>query len=53
MIGQITTRMRETLDIETILKTAVAEIRQTLGLREAEVRLQVAEESNSPEVEHE
>jgi GAF domain-containing protein len=53
MIGQITTRMRETLDIETILKTAVAEIRQSLGLREAEVRLQVAEESNSPEVEHE
>jgi GAF domain-containing protein len=47
VIGQITTRMRETLDIETILKTAVKEMRQSLELREAEVRMQLAENSKS------
>jgi GAF domain-containing protein len=50
VISQITTRMRETLDIETILKTAVKEMRHSLNLREAEVRLQLAEESESIEV---
>ena len=43
VIGQVTTKMRETLDIETILKTAVKEMRQSLALSEAEVRLQLAE----------
>jgi len=36
---QVTTRMRETLDIETVLKTAVQEVRQALGLSEVVVRL--------------
>lgn len=53
MISQITSKMRETLDIETILKTAVTEIRQSLGLSEAEVRLQLAEGNKTPEVDHE
>ena len=53
LIGQVTTRMRETLDIETILKTAVKEMRQSLALSGAEVRLQLAEESNPAEVSHE
>jgi GAF domain-containing protein len=53
LISQVTTRMRETLDIETILKTAVMEIRQSLGLSEAEVRLQLAEGSKPSEVSHE
>jgi GAF domain-containing protein len=52
-IGQVTTRMRETLDIETILKTAVKEMRQSLALSGAEVRLQLAEESNPGEASHE
>ncbi|MGB8213411.1 MAG: hypothetical protein WCE68_07610 [Anaerolineales bacterium] len=52
VIGQVTSRMRETLDIETILKTAVMELRQSLALREAEVRLQLAEESQSTEGSH-
>jgi GAF domain-containing protein len=37
LVGAITTRMRETLDIDTVLQTAVHEIRETLGLTEAEV----------------
>jgi hypothetical protein len=45
--------MRETLDIETILKTAVKEMRQSLALSGAEVRLQLAEEPNPGEVSHE
>jgi hypothetical protein len=47
MIGQITARMRETLDIETVLKTAVKELRQSLGLSEAEIRMQLAD-GNDP-----
>ena len=50
VVGQITTRMRETLDLETILKTAVKEMRQSLELSEAEVRLQLPGENKSIEV---
>ncbi len=39
MVGEVTTRMRETLDIETVLKTAAIEIYTALGLTEVEVRL--------------
>lgn len=53
MIAQVTTRMRETLDIETILKTAVKEMRQSLALSGAEVRLELAENSDPAEVSHE
>jgi len=38
-ISQITSQMRETLDIETVLQTAVRELRRTLNLAEVEVRL--------------
>jgi GAF domain-containing protein len=37
--SEITTRMRESLDIETILKTTVQEVRQALDLPEVVVRL--------------
>ena len=53
VIAQVTTRMRETLDIETILKTAVKEMRQSLALSGAEVRLELAEKSDPAEVSHE
>ena len=53
VIGQVTSKIRETLDIETILKTAVKEIRQNLALSEAEVKLRLSEESFSTEVGHE
>jgi GAF domain-containing protein len=41
-ISQITSRMRETLDIDTVLQTAVQEMRKSLNLKQAEVRLQNA-----------
>lgn len=39
MVGEITSRIRETLDIDTILKIAVQEIGEKLGLPNAEVWL--------------
>lgn len=39
LIGEITARVRETLDVETVLKTAAQEIRQALGLPELVIRL--------------
>jgi len=40
-LGQATARMRETLDIDSVLRTAVQEIKQTFKLNQAEVRLQL------------
>jgi GAF domain-containing protein len=37
--GQVTARMRETLDVDTVLQTAVREIGQALGLAALDVRL--------------
>jgi GAF domain-containing protein/HAMP domain-containing protein len=39
VIAEITTRMRETLDMETILKTAAQEVRRSLGLPEVVIKL--------------
>jgi hypothetical protein len=39
VVGEVTARMRETLDIETVLKTAADEMRQALELPEVSVRL--------------
>jgi GAF domain-containing protein len=39
LVGEITSRMRETLDIETVLKTATDQMRRALDLNEVEVRL--------------
>ena len=39
MIGHIAGRVRETLDIETVLKTATLEMRRVLDLDEVEVRM--------------
>ena len=39
LVGEITARMRETLDVDTVLQTAVSEIGQTLGISKVEVRL--------------
>lgn len=48
MVAGITARMRETLDMETLLRTSAQEIRQVLGLPEVTVRLAV-----SPDLERE
>jgi GAF domain-containing protein len=39
LVGEITTRMRESLDVETVLQTAAREMRTALDLEEAEVRI--------------
>jgi GAF domain-containing protein len=39
LTGEVTARMRETLDMEMVLKTAVQEVRHALGLPEVVVRL--------------
>jgi GAF domain-containing protein len=38
-IATVTSRMRETLDLETVLRTSAHEIQRALNLQEAEVRL--------------
>jgi GAF domain-containing protein/CHASE3 domain sensor protein len=48
LIGQVTARMRESLDLETILKTAAGEMRQALGLDKLAVRLATKETHNGP-----
>ena len=39
LTGEVTARMRETLDMDTILQTAVREIGDALGIAEVEVRM--------------
>lgn len=39
LVGEITSRMRSTLEIETVMQTAVREIQQVLKLAEVELRL--------------
>ena len=43
VLSEITRSMRETLDVETILQTAVQEMRQALNLEEVEVRMGIEE----------
>jgi GAF domain-containing protein len=39
IIGSVTARMRESLDMDTVLRTAAQEVRQALGLPEVVIRL--------------
>jgi GAF domain-containing protein len=48
VIGKAGNRMRQTLDLETVLRTAANELRQALGLESAEVRLGLASDEESP-----
>ena len=45
LIGEVTDRLRATLNVDTVLRTAVRELRETLGLAEAEVRIGPGSES--------
>ncbi len=45
--GEVTARIRQTLDIQTVLRTAVEEIQRTLGLPEVVISLAPAEEERS------
>jgi GAF domain-containing protein/HAMP domain-containing protein len=39
LVGQVATSMRETLDVDAVLQTAVSQMRQALGIAEVEVRI--------------
>jgi GAF domain-containing protein len=43
VVGQVATQMRETLNVDAVLQTAVREMRQALGIAEVEVRLDTAQ----------
>ncbi len=52
LVGEVTARMRETLDVETVLKTAAREIGEALELAALDVRLSLAETLPSNEPQH-
>jgi GAF domain-containing protein len=52
-VGQATAKMRETLDIESVLRTAVNEIKRSFNLENAEVRLQLTDPIEKPAPERE
>ncbi len=49
LVSEVTARIRETLNIETVLKTAVEEIREALQLERLVVRLGTPEDDTAPE----
>ncbi len=49
LVGQVTSRIRETLDVETVLKTTADEMRAALGLERLVVRLGTPEPDNQPQ----
>ena len=44
LVGEITTRMRESLDMEAVLKTAVQEIGERLGLHDIAIQLEMQQD---------
>jgi GAF domain-containing protein len=50
MIGDVTSHMRQSLDMETVLKTAVREIGETLGLAALDIRVSTGKESHHADV---
>jgi GAF domain-containing protein len=51
IIGEVTARIRETLDVQTVLETATQEVTEALGLAGADVRLRLADTSPADETE--
>ena len=45
LITEFSSRLRETLDMDTVVKTALEEMKKTFGLDEAEVRLNISNEN--------
>lgn len=46
LLGEVSGRMRESLDMDTVLKTAAQEIHRALGLRDVTVQMQVHEQDS-------
>jgi len=49
LTGEVTARVRETLDMDTVLQTAIREIGEALGLAEVEVRMGSGPVGDPPE----
>ncbi|MBN1584567.1 MAG: GAF domain-containing protein, partial [Anaerolineae bacterium] len=47
LLSQVTTRIRRTLDVETVLKTAADQVRQVMGLPEVVIHLKSPSETNA------
>jgi GAF domain-containing protein len=45
LVGEVTARMRQTLDVDAVLRTAAQEMRQALGLSEMTIRLHRQEQA--------
>jgi GAF domain-containing protein/HAMP domain-containing protein len=44
LVGEVTSRIRETLDMDTVLQTAVREIGESLGLHDLTIQLEIDED---------
>ncbi len=44
LVGEVASRMRESLNVDTVLRTAVQELRQSLGISQVEVRLKSSQQ---------
>ena len=51
LVGEVTARMRQTLDVDATLRTAAQEMRQALGLSEMTIRLTPAAKPGATDVE--
>jgi GAF domain-containing protein/HAMP domain-containing protein len=49
LIGEVTGRIRESLDMETVLRTAVDRVQEALGLDRLVIRLMAGEDGDSPQ----
>lgn len=48
LLGEAAAQMRQTLDVDTVLRTALLELRHALGLTKVEVRLGTPEQTAAP-----
>ncbi|HDQ72614.1 MAG TPA: GAF domain-containing protein [Chloroflexi bacterium] len=46
LIGEVTAHMRESLDVDTVLKTAAQQIREGLGLHDVSIQLEMVDEQS-------
>jgi GAF domain-containing protein len=52
MIANISARVRETLDVESVLRTATTELRRVFDLKEAEISIGTPQSENAPVKKH-
>ena len=46
LVAHVTAKMRQTLDVDTVIKSAVSEMHQALGLYDIQIQLDSSELSN-------